>query len=135
MLLRISSALVERLRALASETSEREICGLLVGSGNDVFAIEPARNIATDPAVAFAIDPRVVIAARKRAREGGLALVGHYHSHPSGDGRPSARDAEQALDEGAIWLIVAAGTVSGWVARRGGQLHGRFNPLDLLVTS
>ncbi|RZM10829.1 MAG: hypothetical protein EOP68_05345, partial [Sphingomonas sp.] len=62
----------------------------------------------------FEIDPVALFAAHRRARAGGQAVVGHYHSHPSGVPVPSARDAAQAMGDGALWLIIGGGEARLW---------------------
>ena len=73
-----------------------------------------AANAATDPTRFFEIDPAVLLATHRRARAGGLRVVGHYHSHPGGDLRPSANDASHAVETSAIWLIASATDLTAW---------------------
>lgn len=114
--------------------SRDEICGLLLGQGGIVAQLLPTGNVAAEPAIRFEIDPVALIAAHRAARGGGPAVIGHFHSHPSGVAHPSLRDAADAAPDGAIWLIVAGAEVSAWQASPNGALHGRFNPLALLVS-
>lgn len=110
----------------------REVCGLLFGDGTDIQAAQACTNVAADPARTFEIDPSALIAAHRAARAGGAAIMGHYHSHPSGLAEPSARDAADASPDGSLWLIAAAGDVRGWRALRDGAVHGRFDPVTLV---
>jgi proteasome lid subunit RPN8/RPN11 len=105
MRLKISSTLLARLVA-ESAASANEVCGLLFGTGEEVLHAVKCANVAADPATTFEVDPASLIAAHKAARAGGPALVGHYHSHPTGSAEPSARDAEAAMGDGALWLIL-----------------------------
>ncbi|SFR97290.1 Mov34/MPN/PAD-1 family protein [Sphingomonas jatrophae] len=107
MVRQISRTLAERIRVLAAADPGREVCGLLLGAGEVVTAILPAANVAANPARAFEVDPAVLLAAHRAARDGGPAVLGCYHSHPNGVARPSARDAA-AAQPGQLWLIVAA---------------------------
>lgn len=111
--------------------SRDEVCGLLLGRGDTIDRLVPCRNVAADPAVRFEIDPTALIAAHRAARGGAPAVIGHYHSHPSGVARPSPRDAADAAPDGSIWLIVAGEEVTAWRAVGNGALHGRFDPLPL----
>jgi proteasome lid subunit RPN8/RPN11 len=133
MMVRITIAQRNELRARAAETDD-EICGLVLGSGNDVARLVPCTNVAADPKVRFEIDPGALIAAHRAARGGGEQVIGHYHSHPSGMARPSPRDAADAAADGSIWLIVAGEVVTAWRAVADGAVHGRFDPLRLDVT-
>ncbi len=70
---------------------------------------QPAANVHPEPARHFEIDPRDLIDAHKAQRSGGPAVIGYYHSHPSGDPVPSATDRAQAAHDGKLWAIVARG--------------------------
>jgi len=131
MALRISSMILERISAEAMASPDREVCGLLLGTGDRVLEARSCRNVAADPAMRFEIDPAALLAAHRAARRGGPAVIGHYHSHPSGLAEPSPRDAADAVADGSIWLIAAGGRVTGWRAVENGALHGRFVPLRL----
>jgi proteasome lid subunit RPN8/RPN11 len=113
MRLKISSTLLAQLVA-ESAASANEVCGLLFGTGEEVVHAVKCANVAADPATTFEIDPAALIAAHKAARAGGPGLVGHYHSHPSGLAEPSVRDAEGAMGDGALWLILAKGGARLW---------------------
>jgi proteasome lid subunit RPN8/RPN11 len=106
---------------------------LLVGDGR-VDAYQACANVAERPADSFEIDPRALIAAYRAERAGGRAIVGCYHSHPSGDAMPSVRDAQAAEANGWIWLIVAGGEAKAFRAVEGGALHDMFDPVELRMT-
>jgi proteasome lid subunit RPN8/RPN11 len=110
----ISRALVEQIMSFAAAEAH-EVCGLLLGTDR-IEAILPAANVAPDPARHFELDPAVLIAAHRAARTGGLPILGHYHSHPSGVAAPSATDAACARPDGSLWLIVGGDDVRLWVA-------------------
>ncbi|MGR6328206.1 M67 family metallopeptidase [Sphingomonas sp. XXL09] len=122
----IASDLLDRILTHAAATPGREVCGLLLGHGDHVEQVQPCANVAADPTRHFEIDPAALIAAHRAARAGGAAVIGHYHSHPSGSAVPSARDAADAAADGALWLIVAAGAVQAWRAVDAGAAEGRF---------
>lgn len=129
MALDISSTAIARILDEAAASPGREICGLLFGAGDRIEAARGCANVAADPARRFELDPAALLAAHRAARGGGPAIVGHYHSHPSGVAAPSVCDAEAAAADGAIWLIVAAGEVRAWRAVARGAVCGRFDPL------
>ena len=144
MAVRISSPLLDAIRAQASAAAPFECCGLLLGSARilpasesciEISAILPAANVAPEPLHRFEVDPAILIAAHRNARDGGPALVGHYHSHPAGAPVPSPVDAEMAGVEGEIWLLAGSGgAVRAWRASCGGSLHGRFEPVELFAS-
>jgi proteasome lid subunit RPN8/RPN11 len=110
----ISSELLGRLLAEAAASPDAEICGLLFGAAAAIEAAEACANVAANPARAFEIDPRSLFAAHRRARSGTRAVIGHYHSHPSGLPVPSRRDAAQAMGDGAVWVILGGGLARAW---------------------
>jgi proteasome lid subunit RPN8/RPN11 len=132
MRVEISTGALARIVASAAASPATEICGLLLGTATRVVAIEPCRNVADDPARWFEIDLVALLAAHRRARGGGPALIGCYHSHPNGIAAPSPRDAEAAAPDGGIWLIVAGEQVTAWRAVADGPVYGRFTPLTIV---
>jgi proteasome lid subunit RPN8/RPN11 len=131
MTVAISRALLDEIRALAAARDD-EVCGLLLGRADRIEAIRPAANVAPDPSRHFEIDPAMLIAAHRQARAGGPAVIGHYHSHPSGVTAPSATDAACAAPDGSLWLIVAGEEATLWRAGRGTAVKVDFTkvPLD-----
>ncbi|THD36834.1 MAG: M67 family peptidase [Sphingomonas sp.] len=121
MRLEISREALEAIRAEADASPEVEVCGLLLGDGLRVEEVRACRNVADDPATAFEIDPQALIAAYKAARSGGRAIIGHYHSHPSGRAEPSVRDKASALGDGAVWIIVGRDSARAWQSNAAGQ--------------
>jgi proteasome lid subunit RPN8/RPN11 len=110
----ISSGLLAALIAAADASPDAEVCGLLLGRPDGIDSARACANVATDPARTFEIDPAALFAAHRSARGGGPAVVGHYHSHPSGVPVPSPRDAAQAMGDGALWLILGGGGARLW---------------------
>ena len=120
MRLTLSTHLLDAIQARAAASPHAEVCGLLLGEGTCVVEARACRNVAADPARRFEIDPGALIAAYRDARAGGPAVIGHYHSHPSGRAVPSAQDAADAAGDGAVWLIVTADQAGAWRSTPGG---------------
>jgi proteasome lid subunit RPN8/RPN11 len=116
MRLEISRADVDRILGEAAASPDGEVCGLLLGAGLRVDQVRACRNVAENPARSFEIDPAALIAAYREARGDGPAVIGHYHSHPTGRAEPSVRDAENAMGDGAIWIIAGGGELRGWIS-------------------
>lgn len=134
MAMRVEISITDRQRLLDHAGSSRdEVCGLLLGEGGRVTAVRPCANVSDTPARRFELDPAVLIAAWRAARSGGPRVIGHYHSHPTGDPRPSVTDAREAAADGAIWIIVGGGEIAAWRAVAHGRVHGRFEPVELVV--
>jgi desampylase len=116
---RIARSLIDRLLGEAAGHPDVEVCGLLFGEHDRIDAAEATANVAPDPTRWFEIDPAALIAAHRAERGGGARLIGHYHSHPSGDARPSSRDLA-AAEPGRLWLILGSGEARLWRLAKGG---------------
>jgi len=139
MRLEISSSAHAAIIAHVDAVQPLEACGLLFGDEHVIATAQPCSNIAVDPARHFEIDPAQLLAAHKAMRSGGPRLIGHYHSHPIGDGLPSDTDAACAKPDGSYWLIVSGpqdgddecGWLSLFRAVPGGRVKGVFEPVSL----
>lgn len=125
MAVEVSSALIERLRALAAAAHPLEACGLLLGRGERIETVRPCANVHPTPATHFEIDPVALVEAHRAARAGGARVIGYWHSHPAGPPEPSATDRAMAAGDGKVWAIVTAGAVGWWRDAPGG-----FEPLS-----
>lgn len=128
MLLTIAPAVCEAMLVAAAQAHPREACGLLLGSAGAVREATVAANVHPEPLRHFEIDPAVLIAAHRAAREGGAQVLGYWHSHPNGLAGPSATDRAHAVRDGRAWAIVANGAISLWVDAANG-----FEPLPYVV--
>jgi desampylase len=135
MVVHISSGLLNSILTDARADPLRERCGLLLGRGNLILEFLPAANVASVPTRRFEIDPVVLIAAHRAARNGGPAILGHYHFHPSDSPNPSLSDAASAQGDGALWLIATMHDFGLWRAMMGGALHHAFEPCELALSS
>lgn len=129
MTTRISRYAAETILHAAAASPEAEVCGLLLGSSGEITEAQACRNLADDPSRRFEIDPAALLGAHRGARAGGATLLGHYHSHPSGKPEPSACDAENALDVGALWIITDGARLRAWRV----TAPGRFVAEELLT--
>lgn len=112
----ISSELTARIVTLAAANPAVEVCGLLLGTVDHVTDIVMAANVAADPARTFEVDPVIHFAAQRAARAGAPALVGCFHSHPSGNFAPSEHDCAMIGQIGELWLITDGQRVRAWRA-------------------
>jgi proteasome lid subunit RPN8/RPN11 len=136
MILRLSRTLAEAIQSETESAGRHECCGLLLGdlASLRIDAMLPAANVAADPLHRFEVDPTALLAAHKAARAGGPQIIGHYHSHPDGEPVPSATDAAMAQGDGEIWLVAGKnGVMRAWRASLQGALHGRFDPLEIVI--
>jgi proteasome lid subunit RPN8/RPN11 len=102
----IHASVHTRLIEHARLTPLLECCGLLAGRDAVITTVLPATN-ALASATAFDIAPRELFALFREMRRAGLDHLGIYHSHPSGDNSPSARDIERAYYPDAAYFIVS----------------------------
>lgn len=133
MVLHLSSSDWRQLLDWAETAGDHECCGLLRGTGDRVIAVELAQNVAADPTRHFEIDPAALISAAKNTRNGGIPVLGFFHSHPNGVAAPSPTDIAQAAPDGHIWLIIAAGAITAWQAVMVGAQVTGFTPVTLTV--
>lgn len=104
--LRLPQRLYQTLLEEARRNLPNECCGLLAGHGLEVERIFRARSALASP-TAYEIRPRELFEIFRTLRAEKLELVGIYHSHPTGDNAPSARDRVRAYYPGAAYLIVS----------------------------
>lgn len=131
MRVRISRCVVEIIQREAAEAAPREACGLLFGGESEIDAVEVVDNVAENAERRFEVDPRALFAALRAERAGGRKIVGYWHSHPSGDARPSAEDAAMAAPDGKLWVIAGGDEVTCWSSGASG-VHGRFKRVELV---
>ncbi len=97
--LRLAGADLRRLVHWSLEARPTEACGLLLGIESDVETevrrVLHARNVASAPD-RFEVDPGDVVRADRTARDGGMRIVGVWHSHPDRPARPSRADRDGA---------------------------------------
>jgi proteasome lid subunit RPN8/RPN11 len=96
----------------AQREAPRECCGFLVGARGRVRFALAMENVDPRPASRYRIDNRQHIEARRWLRQlrPRLEIVGVYHSHPSGNVRPSPADRQEALYSEWLYAIVCPGT-------------------------
>lgn len=128
MITEVTSAVLKRILAEAARAHPSECCGILLGDGETIGALQPARNVHPAPETHFEIDPRALLDAHRAAREEGPHVVGYYHSHPRGPAEPSSTDRAMAAGDGRVWAIAGEGEVRFWRDDERG-----FEPLSLRV--
>jgi|SRR5271155_726842 len=91
----------------AQEKMCEECCGLLAGRGGLITRVFPATNAAKDPVTSYEIAPGELFQLVREIRAAGLELLGIYHSHPTGENKPSPRDIERACYPAAAYFILS----------------------------
>lgn len=114
MVLQIDRRTLEAIINAARAAHPQEACGILLGEGLCITAIAEAANVHAMPQSHFEIDPQALIDAHRAARGGGQKVIGYFHSHPTGEPRPSQTDAAMAAGDGMVWAIAAGEKVEFW---------------------
>lgn len=105
----IRQDVLEAIGRHAAREAPDECCGLLAGSDDRIDEAIETRNVLAS-ASRYRIDPAAHIAANRRMRGSGRAVVGAYHSHPRTAAVPSERDVAEAQYPEFLWLIVSLQT-------------------------
>jgi proteasome lid subunit RPN8/RPN11 len=103
---RIARAALDAIVDHARSALPGECCGLLLGADTAIAEAVRMPNVADDPN-RFTIDPAAHVAARRDARDRGLAVLGFYHSHPHSPPVPSVTDLSEASYPDHLYLIVS----------------------------
>lgn len=104
--LHISRDLVMRMLEHFDAVLPHEACGLLVGTPDGrVLDVVESANMSNTPETAFDVDVGLRMQVQRQAREAGMHIIGHYHSHPTGAAWPSERDISLACEPDLVWLI------------------------------
>jgi proteasome lid subunit RPN8/RPN11 len=104
--IRVRADILTEMLGHARREPGTECCGLLAGRDGIVTVIFPAEN-ALASATAYEIAPRELFRLFRQMRAEGLEHLGIYHSHPSSENVPSARDIEQAYYSDQAYFIVS----------------------------
>ena len=128
--MKIRQDVIARIVAHAVEDLPNECCGLLIGSSDIVEDAVRARNIKRSR-TKFQVEPADHFAAIRKARATGQAVIGAYHSHPTGPSGPSDTDRARLTDPTMFHIIVslAHGTKTVRAFR---LVDGNFSPLEIV---
>ncbi len=130
--IQIRSEIVRTMSEHASSDPGRECCGLLAGQGGVVTEALAARNVAGDPARSYEIAPEEIVRLMKKFRAQNLEFLGIYHSHPTGENEPSARDVEQAYYSEAAYFILSPRTDAAKPVRAFSIRDGQVRELQIV---
>lgn len=104
----------ETILTAARAAHPLEACGLLFGWAGRITVARQTANVHPTPETHFEIDPQALIDAHRAERDGGLDLLGYFHSHPTGDPHPSATDRASAAGDRRVWAIAAGDKLTFW---------------------
>jgi proteasome lid subunit RPN8/RPN11 len=111
-MLTIRQSELDSIRRHGEETYPHECCGVMLGRivGNQrvIEAVLRAANTRLDsPHNRYNIDPGELVRIQRESREGGLEIVGFYHSHPDHPARWSQTDLAEAHWIGCSYVITS----------------------------
>ena len=111
-MLKINQYDYNAIRQHGEQTYPHECCGVLLGrSGEDLRTVETTvrcGNTRSDsPHNRYHIAPQELVRIQRQAREGGLEIVGFYHSHPDHPARWSETDLAEAHWIGCSYVITS----------------------------
>lgn len=81
---------------------------MLAGRDGIITRTFKAVNAAGDLTKSYEIAPTEIFKMMREMRAAGLELLGIYHSHPTGENRPSVRDIELAFYPETPYFILSA---------------------------
>jgi [CysO sulfur-carrier protein]-S-L-cysteine hydrolase len=109
-----------------------ECCGLLAGSGRIITRVISAEN-ALASAAEYAIAPKDLFQSMREIRATGLEFMGIYHSHPTGDNKPSARDVDRAYYPDVAYFILSPRKDTAKPIRAFSIRDGKTEELDIQI--
>jgi proteasome lid subunit RPN8/RPN11 len=130
---RIQREVSEELSEHALRQPALECCGLLAGCDGVITHVFPAENVASDPAKSYEIAPKEIFRMMWEFRAAGLDFLGIYHSHPSGENQPSARDIELAYYSEESYFILSPLPGAAKPARAFSIRDGRATELEIEI--
>jgi proteasome lid subunit RPN8/RPN11 len=96
----------EAMLAHARAAYPDECCGAMLGRGGEVRVAAPLENsFAGSRRTRYQVSPEDLLAATRAARQGGLQLIGIYHSHPDRDACFSETDLKNSCPWYAFLIL------------------------------
>lgn len=102
----VKREIIEKMIEEAKKGAPLEVCGILAGRENFVSFMYPMVNIEKSE-VSFSLDPKEQLKVMKDIRNKGLEMLAIYHSHPSTEARPSAKDISLAFYPECSYIIIS----------------------------
>jgi proteasome lid subunit RPN8/RPN11 len=117
-----------------------EACGMLAGKDGRVEKVYVMKNAKPGPDY-YEMDPEEQFRVMKDIRDSGLAMIGLFHSHPTGRAYPSSVDVQNAYWPGtelpnypdAVYVIVSLMDRANPVCRGFSIEEGKVSDVPLTV--
>lgn len=130
--IRVNKHVLTRMMDAVLQSPGLECCGLLAGKDGVITRVCAAANAAAS-ATEYSIAPKELFQFMCEIREAGLEFMGIYHSHPSGDNKPSARDIDQAYYPGVAYFILTPRKDAAKPVRAFSIRDGKASELDIQI--
>ena len=104
--IKIRKDIYEEIVSHSKGNAPNESCGILAGKDRTVTKLYKMTNTESSP-VSFLMDPKEQLSVMKDMRASSLDMLGIYHSHPSTNAHPSAKDLDMAFYDDASYVIVS----------------------------
>jgi proteasome lid subunit RPN8/RPN11 len=130
--IRIRREILASLLDQARREPNVECSGLAGGREGAITRAFPAPN-ALASATAYEIAPEDLFRLMREIRAAGLELLGIYHSHPTGENKPSARDIERAYYPDAAYFILSPRKDAPKPVRAFSIRGGRASELEIQI--
>ncbi|AFK22607.1 Mov34/MPN/PAD-1 family protein [Pyrococcus sp. ST04] len=105
-----------------AKNSPIEICGFLLGKGDEVYEAVFVSNRLNSP-IEFEMDPEEMLKALEYAEKKNLEIVGIFHSHVYCPPFPSGKDLKGMKLWPVVWVIVtSSGEVKAWQMGKDGKI-------------
>ena len=105
-MIKIPQHILDSIFRQAQDELPNETCGLLAGTGNEVYKRFSMTNTDHSPEH-FSFDPSGQFQALRSARSEGLELIANFHSHPVTPSLPFLEDIRLAYDPDILYLILS----------------------------
>ena len=100
----ISKRNLRKIRRCAAHSTPLESCGILAGVDDHIARVFPVPN-ALASATEFQMEPLKQLEVLEKIDALGIEMVGYFHSHPFGPGKPSETDCRMSFFPKNISLI------------------------------
>ncbi|MDX2075159.1 MAG: M67 family metallopeptidase [bacterium] len=110
-----------------------EVCGLLVGHGEQISRVIPTENGASDKRNSFLIPQQALNQYLPKIRAEGLNLIGFYHSHPNTAPILSPTDVRE-LDNGLKLPHIVVGVAHHYIELKAWFIeYGQVTPVEMII--
>ncbi len=131
--LRIDDVLFKEMAEHGLREFPNEACGLLAGRGGVPVRFFAMRNLDASPA-SYRLDPKEQLRVFDEMDDGGLDLLGIFHTHTHSQAYPSETDTKLAFYPDAHYLVMSLSDREHPVLRAFKIVEGEITEEELTVS-